>query len=365
MSRKIIHIDCDCYYAALEMRDFPALRGRPVAVGGQGPRSVLSTCNYEARRYGLHSAMPSRRALSLCPGLIIQPHRFDVYREVSEQIRQIFTRYTDRIEPLSLDEAFLDVSDSTWFGGSASMLAEHIRQEIVQETGITVSAGIAPNKFLAKIASEWQKPNGLYSISPSAVDEFLKGLPLKKINGVGSKFSQKLAEHGLHTCGDVLKWSLPRLTQYFGKSGLWLYQRARGIDHRPVGVRSHRKSLSVEHTFDTDLAGEAACLTQLTPLLDTLNRRLAAKDPTPIKGVFVKVRFNDFSTTTMERGLPCLRASYEQLLKAACQKSHRGVRLLGLGVRFEVKQSDDQLELWPVVPAQDNTAGLEAALLSH
>lgn len=362
MSRKIIHIDCDCYYAALEMRDFPELRGKPVAVGGQGHRSVLSTCNYEARQYGLHSAMPSRRALSLCPGLIIQPHRFEVYREVSEQIRKIFSRYTDLIEPLSLDEAFLDVTDSTWFGGSASMLAEHIRQEIVQETGITVSAGIAPNKYLAKIASDWRKPNGLFVVSPASVETFLFELPLKKISGVGQKFAEKLAEHGLKTCGDVLDWPLPKLTQYFGKGGLWLYQRARGIDHRPVGERGARKSLSVEHTFETDLAGQSACLEQLSTLLETLQRRMAGKDQAPIRGVFVKVRFNDFTTTTMERGWPCLRESYEKLLQAACQKSERGVRLLGLGVRFEDKSSEDQLELWPLNGADAAPRSGEARL---
>lgn len=347
MSQKIIHIDCDCYYAALEIRDFPELKGRPVAVGGTGPRSVLSTCNYEARAYGLHSAMPARRALAQCPGLIIQPHRFDVYRRVSEQIQSIFARYTDVIEPLSLDEAFLDVSHSHWFGGSATMLAEHIRQEIFQEVGITVSAGVAPNKYLAKVASDWHKPNGLFVVRPDQVLHFLDVLPVKKISGVGQKFSERLSAHGIHTCGDLRQWPLPRLTQYFGKGGLWLYQRARGIDNRPVGRHSARKSLSVEHTFERDLADEQACLNELDRLHSSIQKRLAKQPTAPIRGVFVKVRFSDFSTTTMERGWPCLKDSYERLLKAACRKSERGVRLLGLGVRFDDDRSENQLELWP------------------
>ncbi len=346
MQRKIIHIDCDCYYAALEMRDYPELRGKPVAVGGTGPRSVLSTCNYEARAYGIHSAMPGRRALALCPSLIVQPHRFDVYRTVSEQIHRIFSRYTDTIEPLSLDEAYLDVSESLWFGGSATLLAEHIRREIYQEVGITVSAGIAPNKFLAKVCSDWNKPNGQFVLTPANVESFLQHLPVSKINGVGKKLTQRLSDMGVKTCGDLQQWPLPKLIQYFGKGGLWLFHRARGIDNRSVGRHGERKSLSIEHTFATDLAGERDCLVELDRLYEELQRRLARKATPPMKSIFVKVRFNDFTTTTMERAWELNSRSYQKLIQSASLRSQKGIRLLGLGVRFSDSASANQLDLW-------------------
>jgi DNA polymerase-4 len=347
MQRKIIHVDCDCYYAALEMRDFPHLKGRPVAVGGIGPRSVLSTCNYEARAFGIRSAMPSRRALALCPSLTIQPHRFEVYRSVSEQIQQIFLRYVSVIEPLSLDEAFLDVTESNWFGGSATLLAEHIRQEIYQETGITVSAGVAPNKFLAKVSSDWNKPDGLFVVTPEKMDEFLVELPVNKINGVGKKFSERLNSLGIYTCGDIRNWALPRLIDQFGKSGFWLYQRARGIDDRKVGHFGTRKSLSIEHTFSNDLANENDCLEQIHRLYQSLQIRLTKRPTPPVKNVFIKVRFNDFKTTTMERQLSVELSSFEKLLKSASLKSTKAIRLIGLGVRFNDSASESQLDLWP------------------
>jgi DNA polymerase-4 len=347
MQRKIIHVDCDCYYAALEMRDFPALVGRPIAVGGKGRRAVLSTCNYEARAFGIHSAMPSQRALYQCPQLIIQPPRFDVYRSVSEKMHEIFQRYTDQIEPLSLDEAFLDVSESNWFGGSATLLAEHIRQEVHQELGITVSAGVAPNKFLAKICSDWNKPNGTFVVTPTTVPEFLHNLPVKKINGVGKKFNERLEALGIKTCGDLKEWPLPRLIDHFGKSGLWLYQRARGIDNGRVGRGGSRKSLSIEHTFTEDLAGERECIEQVKELYHSLVKRISAKAVPPMKSIYVKVRFNDFTTTTMERAWPLNHEGFETLVKSASLKSSKAVRLLGLGVKFDDKASEAQMDLWP------------------
>ena len=346
MQRKIIHIDCDCYYAALEMRDFPHLRGHPVAVGGQSSRSVLSTCNYEARAFGLHSAMPSRRAVALCPQVIIQPHRFEIYRAASEQMMAIFARYADLVEPLSLDEAYLDVSDSLWFGGSATLLAEHIRAEVFREVGITVSAGVATNKFLAKVASDWNKPNGIFVVPPRRVDDFVSALPVKKIWGVGKKFNERLNQMGIKTCGDLQQWSMPKLVQFFGKSCPWLYQRSRGVDERAVGRTGTRKSQSIEHTFATDLAGEEECLKQLPELYAGLMKRINDKSCPPLKSVFVKVRFNDFTTTTMERPWALDAQSYQRLLQAACAKSAKAVRLLGLGVRFNEADSTDQLTLW-------------------
>ncbi|WP_320822572.1 DNA polymerase IV [Reinekea sp.] len=346
MQRKIIHIDCDCYYAALEMRDFPHLRGRPIAVGGQSSRSVLSTCNYEARAFGLHSAMPSWRAQALCPQVIIQAHRFEVYRAASEQMMAIFSRYADLVEPLSLDEAYLDVSESHWFGGSATLLAEHIRAEILAEVGITVSAGVAPNKFLAKVSSDWNKPNGIFVVPPHRVDGFVSQLPVKKIWGVGEKFNQRLNQMGIKTCGDLQQWPMPKLVQFFGKSGAWLYQRARGIDERAVGRTGSRKSQSIEHTFAADLAGEEQCLSHLPLLYAGLMQRINDQDCPPLKSVFVKVRFSDFTTTTLERAWALEADSYQRLLRAACAKNSKAVRLLGLGVRFNEAGSSAQLSLW-------------------
>lgn len=345
--RKIIHIDCDCYYAALEMRDYPHLRGLPVAVGGRGPRGVLSTCNYEARAFGVRSAMPTRRALNLCPDLIIQASRFDVYRSVSQQIRDVFARYTDQIEPLSLDEAFLDVTESEFAQGSATRLAEHLRAEIHREVGITVSAGVAPNKYLAKIASDWNKPDGLCVIPPARVDAFVRELPVNRLFGVGKKTAERLYSLGYRTCGDLQVASLAELIDRFGRFGPRLYQLSRGIDDRPVKVERERKSLSVEHTFDVDLSGLSACEEHLVRLFDELERRLSRQSKvTSIQRVFLKMRFRDFSQTTVERALPLSLASYRRLAEEAWARQSEPVRLLGLGVRFSEGGADRQLSLF-------------------
>lgn len=332
---------------ALEQRDFPHLRGKPVAVGGQGPRSVLATCNYEARKFGVRSAMPGRMAKNRCPSLIVQPARFDVYRAVSEQIRAIFARYTDLIEPLSLDEAYLDVTDSTWFAGSATLLAEHIRSEIFREVGITVSAGVAANKYLAKIASDWNKPNGLFVVSPPMVDEFLVSLPVSKISGIGRKFTERLASMNIETCGDLRQWSLPRLVEFFGKSGPWLYQRARGIDDRPVASREERKSLSVEHTFQQDLLSAQQCGQEVCKLYESLQKRLRRNGAAPLKGIFLKVRYSSFKTQTIERNWPLTLESFQKLLQVRATGVESGIRLLGIGVRFDNPIPEAQLSLWP------------------
>ncbi|GGX69650.1 DNA polymerase IV [Saccharospirillum salsuginis] len=351
--RKIIHIDCDCYYAALEMRDFPQLRDHPVAVGGRGPRGVLSTCNYEARRYGVRSAMPTRRALSLCPSLIIQPSRFDVYRAVSRQIRDIFERYTDRIEPLSLDEAYLDVSESDFAQGSATLLARHLRAEIAREVGITVSAGVAPNKYLAKIASDWNKPDGLCVIPPGRIDEFVHQLPVDRLFGVGQKTAERLHALGYRNCGDLQAASMAELIERFGRFGPRLYQLARGIDDRPVKTERVRKSLSVEHTFDTDLAGLDDCREHLSRLFEELQRRLGKRVQPAIHRVFLKMRFRDFNQTTVERALPLTLDSFNRLAGEAWRRQGEPVRLLGLGVRFVEGDENRQLSLFEP-PAQES-----------
>lgn len=335
--KKIIHCDADCFYAAVEMRDDPSLRGIPMAVGGSSDsRGVITTCNYEARKFGVHSAMPSATAKRLCPDLILIPGRMDVYKEVSQQMHRIFYEYTELVEPLSLDEAFLDVSDSDLHQGSATLIAKEIRQRTSDEIGITVSAGIAPNKFLAKIASDWNKPNGQFVITPNQVDEFIIKLPVKKIYGVGKAMTAKLAELNIFTCEDIQKYTIFELTQRFGQMGSRLYNLSRGIDDRPVEVGRRRKSLSVENTFTRDLTTVDHCLNELPLLGQQLITRLRRiDDDYKIVKLFVKIKFSDFTATTIERSAASV--SLEEL-KELCKEAHArkglSVRLLGVGVSF-------------------------------
>ncbi|WP_409519272.1 DNA polymerase IV, partial [Pseudescherichia sp.] len=247
--RKIIHVDMDCFFAAVEMRDNPALRNIPIAIGGSRERrGVISTANYPARKFGVRSAMPTGMALKLCPHLTLLPGRFDAYKEASRHIQAIFSRYTSRIEPLSLDEAFLDVTDSVHCHGSATLMAQEIRQSIFNELQLTASAGVAPVKFLAKIASDLNKPNGQYVITPDEVPAFLKTLPLAKIPGVGKVSAAKLETLGLRTCEDVQKSDLAMLLKRFGKFGRVLWERSQGIDEREITGERLRKSVGVERT---------------------------------------------------------------------------------------------------------------------
>lgn len=345
MSRKIIHIDADCFFAAIEMRDNPELRNRPMAVGGSPfKRGVISTCNYEARKFGVRSAMASGLAMRACPGLVIVPHSMNKYREASQAMRSIFLDYTDLVEPLSLDEAFLDVSDCTKLQGSATLIAEEIRARIAASLNITVSAGVAPNKFIAKVASDWQKPDGLTVVTPAAVDDFVRQLPVERIYGVGKVTAEKMHRLGIHTCGDLRGYSLVELSEAFGSFGPRLYELCRGEDQRPVRTSRRRKSLSVEHTFEYDLTSLAACLEQLPALLRQLQERLQRleDDYLVVKG-FVKVKFDDFTSTTLERvGTRAQLEDYCQLLEAAFERGSRPVRLLGLGVRFVDLKSEEQ-----------------------
>lgn len=353
MQRKIIHADCDCFFAAVEMRDDPSLRDIPFAIGGDpGRRGVISTCNYPAREFGIHSAMASALAVKRCPQLRILPGNMDKYREASAQIDTIFRQYTDLVEPLSLDEAFLDVSQSDQCHGSATRMAQQIRQQVVEEVGITISAGVAPNKFLAKVASDWQKPDGLTVVSPDQVDEFVRQLPVKKIPGVGPVTAAKLAEKGVSRCEELQRYSLEELQQWMGRMGESLYQRCRGIDHRQVQPTRERKSLSVEHTFVKDLPDLEACQGPLVNLFEQLQQRLARKASTkPIGGVLVKLKFDDFTTTTVETRIDSCRFDrvslplYRPLLSQGFERCRRPVRLLGIGVRFSEDLSDapDQL----------------------
>ncbi|TXH92480.1 MAG: DNA polymerase IV [Pseudomonas sp.] len=348
--RKIIHIDCDCFYAAIEMRDDPRLAGRPLAVGGAADRrGVVATCNYEARAWGVRSAMPMGQALKLCPDLQVVKPRMEAYRAVSREIHAIFRDYTEIIEPLSLDEAYLDVSASSHCDGSATRIAREIRRRVSQELHITVSAGVAPNKFLAKIASDWRKPNGLFVITPEQVEDFVAALPVSKLHGVGKVTAGRMERLGIVSCLDLRGWSRLALAREFGSFGERLWSLARGIDERAVQVDSRRQSVSVENTFERDLADLPACLEQLPELLRQLDTRLARLDASyrPDKP-FVKIKFHDFSQTTLEQaGAGRDLDSYRQLLEQAFARGNRPVRLLGVGVRLlDLRGRHEQLELF-------------------
>ncbi|BBP84888.1 DNA polymerase IV [Pseudomonas sp. Pc102] len=348
--RKIIHIDCDCFYAAIEMRDDPSLAGRPLAVGGSADRrGVIATCNYEARAYGVRSAMSSHHALKLCPDLLIVRPRFDAYREASREIHAILRDFTEIIEPLSLDEAYLDVSASQHFSGSATRIAQEIRRRVWQELRITVSAGVAPNKFLAKIASDWRKPDGLFVITPDQVDDFVAQLPVSKLHGVGKVTADKLGRLGVISCADLREWSRLALAREFGSFGERLYGLARGIDERAVQVDSRRQSLSVENTFDQDLPDLGTCLERLPELYEELQRRLQRLDASYKPGKpFVKLKFHDFAQTTLEQsGAGRDLDSYRLLLGAAFARGDKPVRLIGIGVRLQDLQGvAEQLKLF-------------------
>jgi len=348
--RKIIHIDMDCFYAAVETRENPALRAHAVAVGGKPEtRGVVAACNYEARAFGVHSAMPMSQAIKRCPQLIILPVNMKLYRAVSVKIQAIFKEYTHLVQPLSLDEAFLDVSDCQHNHGSATLIAQAIRQRIFNEHNLTASAGIAPNKFLAKIASDWKKPNGQFVITPNEVAGFVLDLPVKKIFGVGKVTNKKMQKLGINTCKDLQQLSKNQLHQHFGKFGDQLYGLSRGIDNRPVSINSIRKSISVEDTFVHDRVNLSACLAEVERLYNSLLPRLAAsqkKQALPIKALYIKLRFNNFKTTTAQTTAsePDL-FSYCQLITTAWNRGKRPVRLIGLGIQFNDKDASRQLDL--------------------
>ncbi|WP_094751825.1 DNA polymerase IV [Psychromonas sp. CD1] len=346
--RKIIHIDMDCFYAAVEMRDNPQYRDVALAIGGRvDKRSVLSTCNYLARRFGIHSAMPSFKAKQLCPDLVIIPGRMAVYTQVSKQIRDIFYRYTDLVEPLSLDEAFLDVTECQLFKGSATYIAMDIRRAIFEELQLTASAGVAPVKFLAKIASDENKPDGLCVITPQQIPTFIKTLALKKIPGVGRVAQQKLARRGLFNCADIQKYSAQELRSVFGKLGQDLLNYCYGIDVRPVRPNRQRKSLAVEHTFTYDVRAEIVRDEKLPLFYAELKARLipVLKEHVITK-VGVKIKYMDFTIRNIERkstqiSLTLLEDILNYLLT---QNMDKPIRLLGISVAIEKRTERDNQE---------------------
>ncbi|MFT5505940.1 MAG: DNA polymerase-4 [Gammaproteobacteria bacterium] len=349
-SRKIIHIDADCFYAAVEIRDNPILKGKPIAVGGDASRrGVIATANYEARKFGVKSAMASATAIKRCPELILIPGRMAAYREASRQMREIFEDYTDLIEPLSLDEAFLDVSDCQKCQGSATYIAKDIRERIENKVGITVSAGIAPNKFIAKIASDWNKPNGQFVVTPDQVDLFMADLPVKHIWGVGDVTARKLEAVGIKTCADVRNRDLFHFVQQFGQFGEHIYQLAHGIDERPVVSEWRRKSVSVENTYPEDLETLDACIQKIPDLLDSLHQRISTLDSDYQKqNCFLKMKFRNFSQTTVERQTAGLNMKdLSQLCEQAWKRAEIPVRLIGIGVRLnDLTDSNQQLDLF-------------------
>lgn len=349
-TRKIIHLDCDCFFAAVEVRDKPALCGRPVAVGGAPDRrGVIATCNYEARAFGVHSAMASAQARKLCPGLVILPPNFDKYRRASQRIHQIFKRYTDLIEPLSLDEAYLDVTDCSHYGNSATRIAAAIRREVRHTTQLTISAGIAPNKFLAKIASDWRKPDGLFTLAPADVGAFIVALPVQRIHGVGSVTQKKMKHLGITTCADLQAWSRLDLHRQFGRFGERLYHLCRGEDDRPVEASRRHKSVSVENTYNTDLPDLDAWLAALPDLFAGLERRWQKLDNSyAIGSLYVKVRYADFKQAGCQSSV-CLLAptSYAALFTQLWEKRAAPARLLGVGIHLRDSTSPLQPDLFP------------------
>ncbi|MGD9810770.1 MAG: DNA polymerase IV [Sphingobium sp.] len=344
--RKIIHIDMDAFYASVEQRDDPELRGKPVAVGGGGPRGVVAAASYEARAFGVRSAMPGGKARRLCPDLIFVRPRFDAYREVSQQIRRIFERFTDIIQPLSLDEAYLDVTRNKPGIASATYVAEEIRRMIREETGLTASAGVSYCKLIAKLASDQNKPDGLCVVTPEQGPDFIAAMPVKRIHGIGPVTARRMKDMGIETGADLRRYDLATLQNRFGKAARFYHGAARGIDDRPVEERWVRKSISVEDTFETDLYGPAELDAALVLIIERLWQRME-KSESFGRTVTLKIKFNDFSimTRSASQKEPVMTADQldrigRDLLARQCPVP-RGVRLLGLGVHnLEAEQTD-------------------------
>ncbi|MEP4808369.1 MAG: DNA polymerase IV [Luteolibacter sp.] len=344
--RKIIHIDMDCFYAAIEERDDPSLRGKPVGVGGSSRRGVLTTANYEARKFGCRSAMPVFMALGKCPELVIVPTRFDVYKRDSARIREIFSRFTDLVEPLSLDEAFLDV---THIAEPGTIIASRIRALIKEETGLTASAGIAPNKLIAKIASDWRKPDGQFTVAPLQAADFMKNLPLRKIPGVGGKMAERLSGMGVEACGEYRAVEKFEWVRRLGGYGAELWERSWGRDDRALNADSPIKSLSIENTFSENLHTLGELDREMRVMLDELEEKLSSRHTDRrVRSLVVKLKFSDFQRTTAERANGELdRAIFRELLEEADSRSDgKPARLLGVGVRFHDIGGTEQMELF-------------------
>ncbi len=351
--RKIIHIDMDAFFASVEQLDNPGLRGKPVAVGGSGERSVVAAASYEARKFGVRSAMPSIIAKRLCPDLIFVKHHFDRYKAVSSSVFEIFKRYTDIIEPLSIDEAFLDVTNDKLKIGSATIIAKKIRSDIRRETGLTASAGISINKFLAKIASDINKPDGMYIIIPEDAEKFIESLPVEKFYGIGKVTAQKMHKLGIHNGADLKKMDMAALVRNFGKTGVFFYDIVRGVDDRPVEPTQERKSVGTELTYERDLTTGFEIIAELYKLEKELIERLEHSETTG-RTITLKVKFSDFRQVTRSKTLqnyisdfPSLHRAVTEIRKTLKLESVR-IRLLGLSIsNLETEDYEDrQLHLF-------------------
>lgn len=333
MIRKIIHIDMDAFYASIEQRDNPSLRGKPVAVGGSRQRGVVAAASYEARMFGVRSAMPSVTAKKKCPDLIFVSPRFPVYKEVSEQIREIFFEYTELVEPLSLDEAFLDVTENKKKMELATEIAREIKTTIKHKTDLTASAGVSVNKFLAKIASDYKKPNGLFVIKPHEAIAFVESLPIEKFFGIGKVTTEKMHSMGIRTGKDLKSHPLEELIKLFGKTGNFYYNIARAIDERPVDPNRIRKSIGNERTFDNDLITMPETLYELKNIEYELIRRIE-KSNARGKTLTLKIKYEDFEQITRSKSLQenftlsTIHTTSVELLSQI--KIDKGIRLLGL-----------------------------------
>jgi DNA polymerase IV len=336
-ARKIIHVDMDAFYASVEQRDDPRLRGKPVVVAWRGNRSVVCAASYEARKFGVRSAMPAVRAERLCPDAVFLPPDFPRYREVSRQVREIFKRHTDLIEPLSLDEAYLDVSENKTGLPTATQVARTIRDQIRSELSLTASAGVAPNKFLAKIASDWKKPDGLFVIQPEEIDSFLLPLPVGRVPGVGKVTEEKLKSLGVQTISELRRFELPDLEKRFGRYGARLYELARGIDNSDVVPDRPTQSISAEDTFEQDVL-----LTEMEPMIRKLAEHTWAasrKESRIARTVVLKLKTNEFKILTRSHTPGSPPASCEELTNIALSLlervglgPHQRFRLVGVGL---------------------------------
>lgn len=351
--RKIIHIDMDAFFASVEQLDNPELRGKPVAVGGSGDRSVVAAASYEARIYGVRSAMPSVIAKKICPELIFVRHNFERYAEVSSLVFNIFREYTDLVEPLSIDEAFLDVTSDKKKIGSATIIAERIRSEIRQTTGLTASAGISVNKFLAKIASDIKKPDGSYVIKPADAEKFIENLPVEKFYGIGKVTAVKMHKLGIHNGADLKIWDLYSLIRNFGKAGKFFHDIARGIDDRPVEPDQERKSVGTELTYEKDLTSRFQIIAELYKLEKELIERLEHAETTG-RTITLKIKFSDFRQITRSRTLHNYIHDFDTLhrevteIRKSLSLEGEKIRLMGVTVSNLITEdnADRQLHLF-------------------
>ncbi len=350
--RRILHIDADAFFASIEQRDNPALRGKPVAVGSDSPRGVVAAASYEARRFGVGSAMPSRMARERCPDLIFVRPRISLYSQIGGQLREIYRRYTELVEPVSIDEAYLDVTDPLTGPPSGTIIARLIRRDVRRETGLTVTAGVSYNKFLAKTASGMNKPDGLTVILAEDAPELLARLPVSRFHGIGPRTTERLNAMGIRTGKDIADSTREEMVRQFGKAGGHYWLLAHGVDERPVEPHSERKSASIEETFDRDLESVQELSLELPALAEGLARRLE-RSGTMGQGVTVKLKYSDHTIVSRQQGLPLPVRTAPQILTVARQVLHtrfeleQPVRLLGVGVYDMVEGGMRQPPLFP------------------